>query len=207
MYQKHLAPLLICDSYPDVSIKNLERNKRASGGGTIIKILGPKQRLPKQFKTFLAVGKNKEALLEFVFTHLIQMENLKEILQGITLYITHGKHCHKFFGISSHDIGVEEVHELYCDHEEADTRLLLHAYQASGIHESVAIKSPDTDVLILMVGHKHTITADLYFDTGTGNNRRLIRIQSICESLGPDLSAALVGFHAFTGTIKVISMV
>ena len=124
--------------------------------------MGPKQRLPKQFKKFLAVEKNKEALLEFIFTYLIPMENLNEILQGITLFITHGKHCLKFFAISPHEIDVEEVHELYCDHEEADIRLLLHAYQASSTHDSVVIKSLDTDVLILMIGHKHAITADIF---------------------------------------------
>ena len=93
---------------------------------------------------------------------------------------------------------------MYCDHEETDTRLLLHACQTSLSQESVVVKSPDTDVLIMMVGHKHAITTDLYFDTGTGNNRRIISIESIYESLGPDLSAALLGFHAFTGQTKVI---
>eukprot|EP00112_Aurelia_sp_Birch-Aquarium-sp1_P020752 Seg542.2 transcript_id=Seg542.2/GoldUCD/mRNA.D3Y31 product="hypothetical protein" protein_id=Seg542.2/GoldUCD/D3Y31 len=121
------------------------------------------------------------------------------VTQGITLHVTHGKYCHKFVPSSQDEIDVEAVHELYCDHEEADTRLLLHAYQASLSQESVVIKSPDTDVFILMVGHKHAIAADLYFDTGSGNNRRIISIQSIYESLGPDLSASLIGFHAFTG--------
>lgn len=86
----------VCDSNPDVSIKNLERNKRASSGSTVIRILGPNQIVPEQFKKFLAVGKNKEAFLEFIFTHTAQMANLYEILQGITLYVTHGKYCHKF---------------------------------------------------------------------------------------------------------------
>ena len=197
----------VCDRYPDVSIKNLERNKRAVGGSTVIKILGPKQRVPKQFKKFLAVGRNKEALVEFIFLHATQMANLNEILQGITLYVTHGKYCHKFVPALQDEVVIEEVHELYCDHEEADTRLLLHAFHASLSQESVVIKSPDTDVLILMVGHKHAVAADLYFDTGIGNSRRIISIQSIYESLGPDLSAALISFHAFTGKIKVASTV
>ena len=45
----------VCDTYPDISIKNLERSERADAGSTI----------PRQFKKFLSVGKNKEALIEF----------------------------------------------------------------------------------------------------------------------------------------------
>ena len=35
----------VCDTYPDISIKNLERNNRALGGSTVVKILGPNQKV------------------------------------------------------------------------------------------------------------------------------------------------------------------
>ena len=51
----------VCDTYPDVSIKNLERSKRADAGSTVIMILGPQQKAPRQFKKFLSVElKQKE---------------------------------------------------------------------------------------------------------------------------------------------------
>ena len=53
----------MCDTYPDVSIKNLERSKRAETGSMMIMILGPQQKVPRQFKKFLSLGKNKEALI------------------------------------------------------------------------------------------------------------------------------------------------
>ena len=38
---------------------------------------------------------------------------------------------------------------LQSDHEEADTRMILHAHNASQDHDRVAIQSPDTDVAFL----------------------------------------------------------
>ena len=59
------------DVYPDVTIKNIERSKRAENGSTVIRILSPEQKVPRQFKKFLSViGKNKEALIEFFYQHL-----------------------------------------------------------------------------------------------------------------------------------------
>lgn len=58
---------LVNDTYPDVSIKNLERDKRAGAGTTQIKILNASQKIPRQFKKFLSLGKNKESLIEFTF--------------------------------------------------------------------------------------------------------------------------------------------
>ncbi|CAB3997096.1 Hypothetical predicted protein [Paramuricea clavata] len=66
----------VCDTYPDVSIKNLERSKRAETGSMMIMILGPQQKVPRQFKKFLSLGKNKEALIEFIFQHMKAVEGL-----------------------------------------------------------------------------------------------------------------------------------
>ena len=42
------------------------------------------------------------------------------------------------------------VEQLTCSHEEADTRLVLHASHASsGGYSTIVIHSPDTDVAIL----------------------------------------------------------
>ena len=46
-------------------------------------------------------------------------------------------------------VAVTEVPDLFSDHEEADTRLLLHDHHAVQVFSSVAIKTPDTDVMVL----------------------------------------------------------
>ena len=46
---------------------------------------------------------------------------------------------------------IKGQYTLRSDHEEADTRLLLHAKHASEDHERIVIQSPDTDVVLLCV--------------------------------------------------------
>ena len=56
----------VADQYPDVSIKNTERDKRGSTGKLMITISSPQQMCPRQWKKFLASGSNKTALLNFL---------------------------------------------------------------------------------------------------------------------------------------------
>ena len=114
----------VCDTYPDVSIKNIERNNRASEGSTVVRILGADQKVPRQFKKFLSVGKNKESLIEFFFQHLKHVERLSNLMGNIELFVSHGKMCHQFSTNNRDEVQIEECEELYSDHEEADTRLL-----------------------------------------------------------------------------------
>ncbi len=116
--------------------------------------------------------------------------------------------CHVFsilLGLSGHPLlndnmlQIESVPELYSNHEEADTRLILHAQHASTMHSNVTIRSPDTDVFILLLAHKAEIGSSLFFYTGSGNNRRLINVNEVNEQLGSCICNALIGFHAFTG--------
>ena len=152
----------VCDTYPDISIKSMERSGRAEGGSTVVRILGADQKVPRQFKKFLSVGKNKESLVEFFFQHLKHVEKLSDLMRNVELFVSHGKMCHQLSTNSGEDVLIEECEELYSDHEEADTRLLLHAKQASRSHNHVIIRSPDTDDFILLLGHMSAIPTALY---------------------------------------------
>ena len=189
----------VCDTYPDISIKNMERSGRAEGGSTVVRILGADQKVPRQFRKFLSVGKNKESLVEFFVQHLKHVEKLSDLMRNVELFVSHGKMCHQLSTNSGEDVLIEECEELYSDHEEADTRLLLHAKQASRSHNHVIIRSPDTDVFILLLGHRSAIPTALYFDTGIGNQKRILDIGKVHLTLGSELCDALIGFHAFTG--------
>ena len=46
-----------------------------------------------------------------------------------------------------------EAQALRSNHEEADTRMILHAKYAARTDRRLVIQSPDTDVLILSVSH------------------------------------------------------
>ena len=151
----------IRDVYPDVSIKNIKRSKRAENGSTVVRILSPEQKVPRQFKKFLSViGKNKEALIEFFYQHLKNVRNLFNLIEDIELFVFHGTFCHKFSANGGElyiKLYIEECTELYSGHEGADMRLLFHAKHASSSHDHLIIRSPDTAVFILLLGHKLSI--------------------------------------------------
>lgn len=94
----------------------------------------------------------------------------------------------------------ELVTELNADHEEADTRLLLHAKYAASDEVRVVIQSPDTDVFVLCIAHSGDIGChELWFRTGTKDHVRHIPVHTIAANLGDKLCKALPAFHALTG--------
>ena len=62
-------------------------------------------------------------------------------------------------------------HELCSPQEEADTRIILHCLHVSE-HDAtldIIIRSPDTNVIILLLQYGCQIAGKVYFDPGTGN--------------------------------------
>ena len=81
--------------------------------------------------------------------------------------------------------GCEEVEELHSTHEEADTRLLLHASDAatSG-SKAVIITAEDTDVMVLCLAFQKNITCPIYMKCGTQNRTQFVDISKLASSLG-----------------------
>lgn len=94
----------------------------------------------------------------------------------------------------------QDVNHLQSNHEEADTKLILHAIDAAANGATqINIHSPDTDVFVLSIRRHPQLSKETYFVTGTGQRRRKISLRPIYEALGPNKAAALPAFHAFTG--------
>ena len=98
----------------------------------------------------------------------------------------------------------EQVPELQCNHEEADTRMILHAQHAGGTR---VIHSDDTDVLILLLGHSEAL-GKCYMKKGRGSKTRIVELPRVIENLAKqpkpgisehDFLTALIGIHALTG--------
>ena len=94
--------------------------------------------------------------------------------------------------------------ELECNHEEADTRMVLHARHAGG---TCVVHSDDTDVFVLLLGHSHDL-GHCFMMRRKGPKRRVIDISAVrCaieKQLGPGVAItgfmkALIGVHAITG--------
>ena len=130
----------VTDRYPELSIKNVERGKRAETGSERISIYGRGQPVPKQWRKYLADGKNKERLVEFLFEECSKCP--VELYEGVTLFVAHGKMCPASRG-EGNEIDVVSIPSLRCDHEEADTRMLLHVHYSSSHSPTVVIKSVD----------------------------------------------------------------
>ena len=104
-------------------IKNLEREKRGAEMGATYRSIRPDYRVQK-WRQFLSNTENKQRLIHFIVNEW-RNECYSVKLAGKNLYATVAEECYK---ITSD--GSELFEELESTQEEADTRLLLHAYHA-----------------------------------------------------------------------------
>ena len=111
-----------------------------------------------------------------------------------------------------------EVDELLSTQTEADTRMLLHAMDfdrrlnAKNASGRIVIKSPDTDVMVLLVHYMPQMLAvsEVWMETGritkTLDVRRMIPIHDIANSVGSATCTILPECHALTGCDTVSSL-
>ncbi len=117
------------------------------------------------------------------------------------MYVTAKDKCYLLVPGSSPNsvLQHQEVQELESDHEEADTRLLLHSKHASFNHDRIIVRCSDTDVFVLCIANQENIGKPLFPMTGSGNKLCIIDISAISRSLEEGLCKCLPGFHAFSG--------
>ena len=112
--------------------------------------------------------------------------------------------------------GYQQVAALQSNQEEADTRMLFHMKsEVERGKMELVVHTPDTDKLVLCLGHSRDIGSTIYFHTGVGDKERTMSIPEIKEKLQlqlgnsdttvsiDDLCRALIGLHAFTGCDSV----
>ena len=88
-----------------------------------------------------------------------------------------------------------------CNHEEADTRMMIHALDASlHGHRRIKIRSNDTDVVVLAISVASTLPLDeLWISYGSSKQVRNLPAHAIATSLGEEKAGVLPVFHALTG--------
>lgn len=124
------------------SIKEGERVRRGAIAGFEVKISGPNTPVPKNWISFISNPVNKINLQHFVSTMWTEIGKLRLkpgqqlVLAGCfpnpedVRLVVSGNAC--------------SLNNLKCDHEEADTRMMLHASNCSYQHPRVVVQSPDT---------------------------------------------------------------
>ena len=95
-------------------------------------------------RSFLSSNENKNSLVTFIVFEWKKREYCSNILHK-DLFVTDGS---RTFIINSQEVR-EEV-QLESNHEEADTRMLLHAKYASSSVGKILISSHDTDFLLFV---------------------------------------------------------
>ena len=93
------------------------------------------------------------------------------------------------------------VPEMASSQEEADTEIILHCLHVAASQSSsdITIRSPDTDVFILLLHFCNKVESRIYFDTGMGNSCRILDIKILTEIYGSEMCNALIALHAFSG--------
>jgi len=194
---------LVFDQYWDLSIKAGERQRRGEVTTLEVQIHGLSTPVPKQWLKYISNVKNKVRLCAFLTSTLVeigqrQLQQNKELVIG-------GGNGDQAFSVKYNCC--EVIQELNADHEEADTRMMLHAKHAALESERIVVQSPDTDVLLLCVSHYDGIgCSELWFRTGTRDRLRYIPAHMIANKLGPSMCKALPAFHALTGCDSTSSL-
>ena len=103
-------------------------------------------------------------------------------------------------------VGFDEINSklclFLCSHEEADTRLILHAAHASahGHRALWTVRTVDTDVVVLAITFWVEIAREsLRIAFGVGKHFRCIAVHEVANALGPQKLIALTFVHAVTG--------
>ena len=151
-----------------------------------------KNKLPSNWIDFLRNSVNKQQLFQFL-SHKLQ-----------SVECVGGKHIFTTVGTSVASAGASH-HMQECNHEEADTRILIHLQDALDDGSTTClVRTVDTDVIVIIVGKFYDLlqqhpAADIWLAFGTGTKFRHIHVNTMCNVLGIEKSIALPVFHSFTG--------
>ena len=183
---------LIFDTYRQKSIKANTRERRTSKNRKICRIIDTGSvQIPTSWSDFIGLPENKINLVKFL---------TKELLRQCG-HLTDDQELVIAGGCETPDLVVSSVtgilHHLCSTHEEADTRIVLHANDAvSKGYERLIVYSRDTDVLLLLIHH---VTAEVWMVAGTKQKPKYFPVHQIRESLNPQVCRNLLAYHAITG--------
>ena len=160
----------------------------------------------KSWNKLLSVIANKPEIVKFLVSQW-NTDAFRGRLGNRTMYVTTEDQCWRVDRVTC-----EPVPELQCNHKEADTRMVLHAWHAGA---TCAIHSDDTDVLVPLLARSPSLTK-CYMKKGRGAKTRIIDVLLVVRSLemqpdpGIDKNCfwkALISVHAITGcdTISAFS--
>ena len=183
---------IVFGRYIPASLKSETRESRGAGVRVSVKKSTP---VWKYWAQFLRTDENKTELFMLLADSLTKQRSDDKLV--VATYLDHVK--------SNQQIPVETLSP--CNHEEADTRMFVHLKQISQHgHSKVAIKTVDTDVVVIAVAVFHHLELEvLWIEFGTGKNRRWLTIHNYENELDEDICTSLLFWFCFTGCDTVSS--
>ncbi len=179
---------VVWDTYIRNSLKASTRERRDKG---IRRRVSATTLLPMKWDDFLRVAENKTELFKFL------SEQLKKypVHNGKMVYATNEK------DVLSTMADADLSNLSPCSQEEADTLLLLHAFNAvQKGSRKLLVRTVDTDVVVLAISKFHEINPDeLWMAFGTKANFCYLPIHEVISGMDPKICKTLPVFHAFTG--------
>ena len=141
----------VCDSYISPSLKDIERIRRGNSE-QIFSITGPEQTRPRDWQKSLKSPSFNRALIRFLAIEW-KKDQYSSILEKSELFFGFEEKGIRF-SASEGKVFAEDVKDLECTHEEADTRMIFHiAHISNSSIKNVVVQSNDTDIMVLLLHH------------------------------------------------------
>jgi len=178
---------IVFDVYRPSSLKAETRSKR--GRGVRRRVTG-KGKIPSNWRNFLRENDNKAELFNFL------ADKIARVATPNVVIVTKEEDA-----VSNRTINLAGV--ALCSHEEADTRIFVHARHATEAGSKVImVKASDTDVVVIAVSVLQALQElglqQLWVAFGQGQNLRWVPVHDLCCTLA-EKSKGMLFFHAFTG--------
>ena len=178
---------LVFDQYRVDSIKNATRDGRGSGKRRKI---DKNVKVPGNWRDFLSVSENKTELFSLISEQLLETI---ELCDGKQLFATVKERCK-----TNQEFDLDALSP--CTHEEADTRMFVHAFGAALFgHKKILIVANDSDIIVLGVRAFVLSSAIEELWITYSSKTVYIPIHEVASKMEKSFALALPGFHAFTG--------
>ena len=186
---------IIWDQYLRVSLKATTRERRGAGVRHRLPSNG-NVKIPNNWNSYLCNTSNKVELFEYISGEIAQFVFEEEKISITTC----GENVLQNPAPQDDRSVIQSLSP--CNHEEFDTRVMLHAANAvsQGCKRILMIDN-DTDIIVLAVHLFAEIGADkLWVTFGMGKKFRYIFVHDIYNSISPNKASAFPAFHALTGS-------
>ena len=182
---------VVFDRYRDDTIKSGTRTRRTQAARPIRRVIESRDvPLPNNWTNFLSLSEIKADLAHFLSEELCsQAPNEKEIV------VAGGFRDEREVRSSK---PTTDITQLRAIHEEAETRLVLHALNCD--FDVVVVASKDTDVLVMLLTHFPNMQCEyLWMRSSTAKQRKYIPIRETYNNLPTGAAESLVALHTLTG--------